>query len=61
MRTECKSTVGLQDGVAGERTAARKPYVSPRLERLGDLRDITLGGSGGVGESGGRKVKTGRG
>jgi hypothetical protein len=31
----------------------RKPYKSPRLEVLGDVRDITLGGSPGVGDSGG--------
>lgn len=61
MRTESRSTVGVQDGVAGERTTARKPYASPRLESLGDLRDITLGGSGGAGEQGGRKRKVGRG
>jgi len=30
----------------------RKPYHKPFLEELGDLRDITLGGSLGVGESG---------
>lgn len=61
MGTECKSTVGVQDGVAGEGTKSRKPYVSPTVENLGDLRAITLGASAGVGESGGRKTKTGRG
>ena len=29
-----------------------KPYRKPLLEDLGDLRDITLGGSPGSGESG---------
>jgi hypothetical protein len=29
-----------------------KPYRKPILEELGDLRDITLGGSVGCGESG---------
>jgi len=30
----------------------RKPYNSPKLEELGDIREITLGGSPGVGDSG---------
>ena len=30
----------------------KKYYSKPRLERLGDLRTLTLGGSPGVGESG---------
>jgi hypothetical protein len=39
----------------------RKPYRKPRLESLGDLRSLTLGGSIGIGESGSppRKVKLG--
>ena len=39
----------------------RKPYRKPSLSSLGDLRSLTLGGSIGVGESGGgsRKVKVG--
>jgi hypothetical protein len=41
--------------------AQRRPYVAPVLEDLGDLCDVTLGMSAGVGESGGRKTKTGRG
>lgn len=32
--------------------AARAPYQTPRLTRLGDLRGLTLGGSSGTGESG---------
>ena len=40
----------------GERTACtcavRKPYLPPRLVRHGDVRDVTLGGSPGTGESG---------
>jgi hypothetical protein len=31
---------------------ARKPYLKPHLEELGDLRDLTLGPSPGAGESG---------
>lgn len=30
----------------------RRPYRTPRLERLGDLRSLTLGGSPGAGDSG---------
>ena len=30
----------------------RRPYVSPRLVDLGDLRSLTLGGSPGAGDSG---------
>jgi hypothetical protein len=31
---------------------AKKLYVSPRLIYLGDIRDLTLGGSPGIGDSG---------
>ncbi len=30
----------------------RRPYKSPNLAELGDIRDVTLGGSPGVGDSG---------
>lgn len=30
----------------------RRSYSRPRLEVLGDIRDLTLGGSPGVGDSG---------
>jgi hypothetical protein len=30
----------------------RRPYASPRLVELGDLRSLTLGGSPGAGDSG---------
>ncbi len=37
----------------GERPERRKlPYRPPKLTNLGDLRDLTLGPSAGVGESG---------
>jgi hypothetical protein len=32
--------------------ARRRPYAPPRLEALGDVRDLTLGGSPGLGDSG---------
>jgi hypothetical protein len=33
-------------------TPSRKPYSAPVLEPLGDIRDVTLAGSIGAGESG---------
>lgn len=40
---------------------ARLPYFAPRLTALGDLRDLTLGGSIGRGDSGApeRQAQTG--
>ncbi len=57
--TRAKETKG-SDGAVGT-TPARRRYRTPVLEPLGDIRDVTLGGSTGVGESGGRRPKTGRG
>ena len=37
---------------------SRKPYLRPRLRPLGDLRSLTLGGSPGVGDSGGSWIRT---
>jgi len=34
------------------RLRSRKPYEPPRLDVLGDVREITLGGTLGVGDSG---------
>lgn len=31
----------------------KKPYNKPELISLGDIRDVTMGGSPGVGDSGG--------
>lgn len=36
---------------------SRRPYASPRLVVLGDLRSLTLGGSPGFGDSGGQPRK----
>ncbi len=33
-------------------TAPRRAYVAPAIARLGDVRELTLGGSPGVGDSG---------
>jgi hypothetical protein len=38
---------------AAQRNRGRKPYSSPRLTKLGYIRDLTLGGSPGTGDSGG--------
>jgi hypothetical protein len=35
------------------RSPERRVYVAPAILALGDLRDLTLGGSPGVGDSGG--------
>lgn len=34
-------------------SSGRLPYVAPALMELGELRDITLGASPGIGDSGG--------
>jgi hypothetical protein len=38
------------------RTATRLPYVAPVLRSLGDVRDVVLGPTAGVAESGGGLV-----
>lgn len=35
----------------------RQPYDAPALQRLGDLRQLTLGGSLGTGDSGAPRVQ----
>ena len=47
-RTRAEPTLGP----APEERAPRRPYRTPVLTRFGDLRDLTLGGSPGTGESG---------
>jgi hypothetical protein len=37
---------------AGTEILARAAYEAPKLVRLGDVRDLTLGGSAGTGDSG---------
>ena len=36
---------------------ARAPYMAPRLENLGEIRELTLGGSPGAGDSGSPTAK----
>ena len=36
----------------GEPTPRRLPYTRPHIEVLGDVRDLTLGGTPGLGDSG---------
>lgn len=43
----------IEDGLSGKKDEPRKRYSKPLLEELGDLRTLTLGGSPGVGDSGG--------
>ncbi len=35
----------------------RKPYVSPELQRFGKIKEVTLGGSLGLGDSGAPTVQ----
>lgn len=42
---------------AGQCPNRRRPYASPALQRFGDIRDYTLGGSIGPGDSGDSGVK----
>lgn len=48
MQPETERTA-LQSETAGP---TRRAYARPRLEVLGDVRDLTLGGSPGIGDSG---------
>ena len=34
------------------KTIVKKNYIKPKLKNLGDIRDVTMGGSPGVGDSG---------
>ena len=36
----------------GAPPAQRAPYTTPKLQQFGALRDVTLGPSGGIGDSG---------
>jgi hypothetical protein len=50
IKTDSKTSV--LDQAKLDKSQTRKPYVSPRLEKLGRFRDLTLGGSVGTGDSG---------
>lgn len=43
----------IEDSLSEKKDEPRKRYSKPLLEELGDLRTLTLGGSPGVGDSGG--------
>ncbi len=43
---------GHPQDLTTERSAPRIAYVAPELRELGDIRDLTLGGSLGTGDSG---------
>jgi hypothetical protein len=49
--------LSLQKNYLPEGDEKRRPYSPPRLIRYGDLRDVTLGGSTGGGESGGGGIR----
>jgi hypothetical protein len=51
-RAEQKLTTGKVMRVGAPPACVRKPYTPPRLQLLGDIRDLTMGGSPGVGDSG---------
>ncbi len=51
MKPETARTL-LQPETAGMPAPSRRAYTRPRLEVLGDIRDLTLGGTPGVGDSG---------
>jgi len=61
--TENSRTVGSPDSESGSEaipgcpehaltTAKREPWVRPRLECCGDVRQVTMGGTIGINESG---------
>ncbi len=41
----------------GNKTKVRKRYRTPKLQELGDLRSLTLGGSPGVDDSGSAGIR----
>ena len=51
-RPSARGPDGSAVGRVGEHGAAsRRPYEPPRLEPLGDVRTLVLGGSPGIGDS----------
>ena len=51
--TSQKGTPGASKA-GQERNPARAPYVPPQLEKLGNVRDLVLGGSEGSLDTGGQ-------
>lgn len=39
------------------KSQTKKPYLSPKLKKFGRFRDLTLGGSFGMGDSGNANVE----
>ena len=52
LKTFVEDDVGVPNPLDNA-SAARRDYTPPLLLKLGDVRDLTLGGSTGVPESGG--------
>jgi len=42
----------LNDTEKGNKQPNKKAYIKPRMIPLGDIRDVTMGGSPGFGDSG---------
>ena len=53
MNLEDRQKKSPEEPVAGRDATSppRRPYQQPRLDCLGDVRDLTLGGSPGTGDS----------
>jgi len=52
MKIESENPTEAAQDPQKNRKERLKPYSKPVLEELGDLRDVTLGGSPGVSDSG---------
>jgi hypothetical protein len=52
MKSEGQTHAKRSSDVASPAPRALSAYVPPRVERLGDLRDLTFGPSPGLGDSG---------
>ncbi len=45
------------DSSSTRKNQQRKPYISPELQRFGKIKEVTLGGSLGLGDSGAPTVQ----
>jgi hypothetical protein len=50
-----RASAGSED--SGDLPTVPRPYVTPKLQHLGSVRDVTLAASGGNGELAGGKKK----
>ena len=56
MDPQHESAARDQRSLRSRPTATRLPYVAPVLRSLGDIRDVVLGPTAGVAESGGASI-----